>query len=105
MLRKPVWTIQDILRGDSPLIMILEDLQDPGNAGDYFQNRRRSGVSGVFSQRHVWISTNPKVIRSTMGSVYRMPFLYVEDVVSLKAELKQKGIRTFAAHLKGKKFL
>ena len=31
-----------------------------------------------------------------------MPFLYVEDVVSLKAELKQKGIRTFAAHLKGK---
>ena len=43
--------------------------------------------------------TNPKVIRSTMGSVYRMPFLYVEDVVSLKAELEQKGIRTFAAHL------
>lgn len=31
-----------------------------------------------------------------------MPFLYVEDVVSLKAELEQKGIRTFAAHLKGK---
>ena len=31
-----------------------------------------------------------------------MPFLYVEDVVSLKAELEQQGIRTFAAHLKGK---
>ena len=92
VLRKPVWTIQDILRGDSPLIMILEDLQDPGNAGTIFRTGEGAGVSGVFL----------KVIRSTMGSVYRMPFLYVEDVVSLKAELKQKGIRTFAAHLKGK---
>ena len=46
--------------------------------------------------------TNPKVIRSTMGSVYRMPFLYVESVVSLAQELKDRNIRTFAAHLHGK---
>ena len=36
-----------------------------------------------------------------MGSIYRMPFLYVEDVVSLEKKLKEKGIRSFAAHLKG----
>ena len=102
VLRKPVWTIQDILRGDSPLIMILEDLQDPGNAGTIFRTGEGAGVSGVFLTKTCVDITNPKVIRSTMGSVYRMPFLYVEDVVSLKAELKQKGIRTFAAHLKGK---
>ena len=37
-----------------------------------------------------------------MGSVYRIPFFYVEDVVSLKKKLEGKGIRFFAAHLQGK---
>ncbi len=84
------------------MVMVLEDLQDPGNAGTIFRTGEGAGVSGVFLTKTCVDITNPKVIRSTMGSVYRMPFLYVEDVVSLKAELEQKGIRTFAAHLKGK---
>ena len=102
VLKKPTWTIKDILKGPAPLVMVLEDLQDPGNAGTIFRTGEGAGVSGVFLTKTCVDITNPKVIRSTMGSVYRMPFLYVEDVVSLKAELEQKGIRTFAAHLKGK---
>ena len=102
VLKRPAWTADDILKGDAPLVMILEDLQDPGNAGTIFRTGEGAGVSGVFLTKTCVDITNPKVIRSTMGSVYRMPFLYVEDVVSLKSELKQKGIRTFAAHLKGK---
>lgn len=102
VLKKPVWTVEDILKGEAPLVMVLEDLQDPGNAGTIFRTGEGAGVSGVFLTKTCVDITNPKVIRSTMGSVYRMPFLYVEDVVSLKAELEQKGIRTFAAHLKGK---
>lgn len=102
VLKKPVWTVEDILKGDAPLVMVLEDLQDPGNAGTIFRTGEGAGVSGVFLTKTCVDITNPKVIRSTMGSVYRMPFLYVENVVSLKAELEQKGIRTFAAHLKGK---
>ena len=103
VLKKPEWTMEDILKGPAPLIMILEDLQDPGNAGTIIRTGEGAGVSGVFLTKTCVDITNPKVIRSTMGSVYRMPFLYVEDVVSLKAELEeQQGIRTFAAHLKGK---
>lgn len=45
---------------------------------------------------------NPKTIRSTMGSVYRMPFLYVEDLEILLEQLKEKDIKTYAAHLDGK---
>ena len=102
VLRRPSYTLEDILGGKNPLVMVLEDLQDPGNAGTILRTGEGAGVSGVLLTRTCVDITNPKVIRSTMGSVYRMPFLYVEDVVSLKAELKQKGIRTFAAHLKGK---
>lgn len=104
VLKKPSYTIEDILQGENPLVMVLEDLQDPGNAGTIFRTGEGAGVSGIFLTKTCVDITNPKVIRSTMGSVYRMPFLYVEDVVSLKSELRQRNIRTFAAHLQGKNF-
>lgn len=104
VLRKPSYTIEDILKGENPLIMILEDLQDPGNAGTILRTGEGAGVSGVLLTKTCVDITNPKVIRSTMGSIYRMPFLYVENVVSLKGKLKERKICTFAAHLQGKNF-
>ena len=102
VLRRPSYTLEDILGGKNPLVMVLEDLQDPGNAGTIIRTGEGAGVSGVLLTRTCVDITNPKVIRSTMGSVYRMPFLYVESVVSLTQELKKHNIRTFAAHLKGR---
>ena len=104
VLRRPSYTLEDILGGKNPLVMVLEDLQDPGNAGTILRTGEGAGVSGVLLTRTCVDITNPKVIRSTMGSVYRMPFLYVESVVSLTQELKKHNIRTFAAHLKGRNF-
>ena len=102
VLRRPSYTLEDILGGKNPLVMVLEDLQDPGNAGTILRTGEGAGVSGILLTRTCVDITNPKVIRSTMGSVYRMPFLYVESVVSLTQELKKHNIRTFAAHLKGR---
>ena len=45
---------------------------------------------------------NPKTIRSTMGSIYRMPFLRTGDLVSVMPELNRRGITAYAAHLMGK---
>ena len=101
VLKKPAYTLENILKRDNPLIMVLEDLQDPGNAGTILRTGEGAGVSGVLLTKTCVDITNPKVIRSTMGSIYRMPFLYVESVVSLKQELAKRNIRTFAAHLKG----
>ena len=102
VLRRPSYTLEDILGGKNRLVMVLEDLQDPGNAGTILRTGEGAGVSGVLLTRTCVDITNPKVIRSTMGSVYRIPFLYVESVVSLTQELKKHNIRTFAAHLKGR---
>ena len=38
-----------------------------------------------------------------MGSIFRVPFIYVEDVPEMLKELKNSGIHTYAAHLKGQK--
>ena len=104
VLKKPSYNIEDIFSRPDPLLMVLEDLQDPGNAGTIIRTGEGAGVSGVFLTRSSVDITNPKVIRGTMGSIYRIPFLYVEDVVSLKHIFKERQIRTFAAHLKGRNF-
>ena len=102
VLRQPAYNMEEFLKKENPLFVVLEDLQDPGNAGTIFRTGEGAGVDGVFLTRTSVDITNPKVIRATMGSIYRMPFLYVESVVSLKKKLQDRGIRFFAAHLHGK---
>ena len=102
VLRQPSYQMEDLLKQESPLLMVLEDLQDPGNAGTIIRTGEGAGIGGVFLTKTCVDITNPKVIRATMGSIYRIPFFYVEDVVSLKQKLQNCGIRFFAAHLQGK---
>lgn len=104
LLKTPSYTMESILQKENPLVMVLEDIQDPGNAGTIIRTGEGAGVNGVFLTRISVDVTNPKVIRSTMGSIYRIPFLYVKDVVSLEKELKKRGIRSYAAHLNGKNY-
>ena len=42
---------------------------------------------------------NPKTIRSTMGSLYRVPFVYVENMAETITWIKENGITVYAAHL------
>lgn len=104
LLRSPSYTLEEVLQGERPLLVILEDLQDPGNVGTILRTGEGAGISGVILTKHTADILSPKVIRSTMGSIYRIPFFRTEDVVCLKGELKQRGIRTFAAHLEGRNF-
>ena len=67
VLRRPSYTLEDILGGKNPLVMVLEDLQDPGNAGTILRTGEGAGVSGVLLTRTCVDITNPKVIRSNHG--------------------------------------
>ena len=84
------------------LLMVLETIQDPGNLGTILRAGEGAGVTGIVMDANTADVYNPKVIRSTMGSVLRMPFVYVENLHETLEELKKKKIRLFAAHLQGK---
>lgn len=88
---------------DGHTFLLLETLQDPGNLGTILRTAEGAGVDGVILNRTCVDIYNPKVVRSTMGSLYRVPFVYVDDLGRTMAEMKAQGIRLFAAHLKGKK--
>ena len=87
--------------GKTPLLMVLEDLQDPGNVGTIIRTAEGAGVTGIIMSRGTADIFNPKTIRSTMGSIYRMPFLIVDDAVGFVKGLKARKICTYAAHLHG----
>ncbi len=92
---------EQTLTGD--FFLLLEDLQDPGNLGTIFRTAEAAGVSGIYMSRECVDIYSPKVVRSTMGALYRMPFRVVTDLRETARSLRQQGVRVYAAHLKGTK--
>lgn len=88
---------------EKPLLLILENIQDPGNLGTMLRSSEGAGVTGVILSKGSADVYNPKVIRSTMGSIFRMPFMYVDNLPAFVEKLSERGIKTYAAHLKGKR--
>lgn len=87
---------------EKPLILMVENLQDPGNLGTIVRMGEGAGVSGVIMSSNTVDIYNPKTIRSTMGSIYRVPFIYVEDFTEAMKKCQQEGVNIYAAHLDGK---
>jgi TrmH family RNA methyltransferase len=96
------YDIEDLLNIKNPHFMVLDNLQDPGNLGTIVRTAEGAGVDAVFLSKESVDIYNPKTIRSTMGSIYRMPVIYIEDLLELLKIFKQKGIKSYAAHLDGK---
>lgn len=95
------YELQTMLMAEDPLFLILEDIQDPGNLGTIVRSGEGAGVTGIIMSDHTADIYNPKTIRSTMGSVYRMPFLYTDSLSEMIEELQRNKIAVYAAHLQG----
>lgn len=102
VVKRLEYDITDILKGEAPHVLVLDNLQDPGNLGTIFRTAEAAGATGILLSRDCVDLYNPKVIRSTMGAVFRLPFLYVDDLPGAIGELKDAGVRVYAAHLDGK---
>lgn len=108
VLTMPHYDLANIIGNDNvvgndsrraPLLMLLEDLQDPGNLGTILRAGEGAGVDGVVMTSRTVDIMNPKVIRATMGSIYRVPFFVVDDMGVTIDFLIKKGVLVYAAHL------
>lgn len=103
LVRQFSYKIEDLQTKGSPaFLMILESIQDPGNLGTIIRAGEGAGVTGVIMDDATADIYNPKVIRSTMGSVCRVPFVYTNDLSGTLENLKAQGVRLYAAHLEGR---
>lgn len=104
LVRQQSYNIEEILQNrdkEHVLFIMLEDIQDPGNLGTIFRTAEAAGADGVIMSSRTADIYNPKTIRSTMGSVYRVPFFYVESLSSVIMKLREEEVAVYAAHLGG----
>lgn len=104
LVKWPQYTLEDLLTRKNGIFVVLEDLQDPGNLGTIIRTGEGAGIAGVIMTRETVDIFNPKTIRATMGSIYRVPFVYVEDIGEAIDRLKAAGVAVYAAHLKGQQY-
>ena len=103
VVRQKSYKLEDLLKGEKRHLLVLDNLQDPGSMGTIVRTAEGAGVTGVIMSRDCVDIYNPKTIRSTMGSIYRMPFYYAEDILKAIRKIKDAGIKVYAAHLDGEK--
>lgn len=104
IVKKPIYNFDNIIKKESATLLFLDDLRDPGNLGTIVRTSEGAGIDGIVLSKESVDIFNPKVIRSTMGAIYRMPFIYEDN---LKEAIQNKyinnGFVLYAAHLKGAK--
>ncbi len=84
------YSLEDLLEQEKPLFLVLENLQDPGNLGTILRTGEGAGINGVIMSHDTVDIYNPKVTRSTMGSIFRVPFVYVDDLLEVAETMKTK---------------
>lgn len=82
-------------------LLILESIQDPGNLGTMIRAGEGAGVTGIIMDGTTVDIFNPKTIRSTMGSLFRMPFYVTNNLSETVGVLKERGVILYAACLDG----
>lgn len=105
VVKQKKYTAEELLSGRAlqgrrvPLLLLIEDLQDPGNLGTMFRTAEAAGVSGIIMSRETVDIYNPKAVRSTMGSIFRVPFFYTDSMKETIGDMKRRGIAVYAAAL------
>ncbi|SFG55412.1 RNA methyltransferase, TrmH family [Lachnospiraceae bacterium C7] len=102
LVKMPSYSINDMLKENKTQLLILESIQDPGNLGTMIRTSEGAGTTGIIMNNTTVDIFNPKTIRSTMGSIFRVPFVIVDDLEKTINELHESGVKLYAAHLKGK---
>lgn len=89
---------------DKPFrIIALEGLQDPGNMGTIVRTAEAAGIDLVLAGLNTVDVYSSKVVRSTMGSLFRVPIVYTDDLYGDIKKIKSNSVKVYAAHLKGEK--
>ncbi|MGN0481845.1 MAG: TrmH family RNA methyltransferase [Lachnospiraceae bacterium] len=98
------YNIEDLFdKNGNTFIVAAENVQDPGNMGTIVRTAEGAGVTGILLSEGCVDLYNPKTIRSTMGSIFRMPVVIEQEFVEAIDYIKEHGVKFYAAHLDGNK--
>jgi TrmH family RNA methyltransferase len=95
LVQPPSWSLEQLFRG-RPLVVVLDGLQDPGNAGTIMRAAEAFGATGVLFLKGSVNPYNPKTVRASAGSLFRIPHLHGLDAALARAALQQHRVELYA---------
>lgn len=93
--------LSDLLATGPRLIAVLEEIRDPGNAGTIIRAADAAGADGVIFTGKSVDAYNPKVVRSTTGSLFHVPLAQNGTLDEALAGVRAAGMQVLAADVKG----
>lgn len=100
LVRPRAWTMDDVFRGIA-MVVVLDGIQDPGNAGAIVRAAEAFGATGVVLMKGTVSPYNAKTLRASAGSLFRLPWVNGLDADIVRAMFEQKRLAVFAAHPRG----
>ncbi|TFC84107.1 RNA methyltransferase [Cryobacterium sp. TmT2-59] len=94
-------SVKDIFADGPKLIAILEEVRDPGNAGTIIRAADAAGADAVILTGRSVDLYNPKVVRSSTGSIFHLPVAVSATLEDVRERAKEAGLQVFAADIKG----
>ena len=94
-------TVDELLAEGPRLVAILEEVRDPGNAGTIIRAADSAGADAVILTGHSVDAYNPKVVRSTTGSIFHVPIAQNGTLDGALAAVRAAGLQVLAADVKG----
>ena len=94
-------SLRDILAAGPVLLAILEEVRDPGNAGTIIRAADAAGADAVILTGRSVDVYNPKVVRSTTGSLFHLPVAVGLDLETVIEAIKGADLQVIAADVKG----
>lgn len=95
LVRVKEFDLAAVLRASEPLIVVAAGLQDPGNLGTIVRSAEAFGAAGVLLAEKTVGQFNPKTVRASAGSVFRLPIVAVELSQAIAA-LRERSVRLLA---------
>lgn len=91
------WELDDVFAKKPFLVIVLDGLQDPGNLGTIIRSAEAAGATGVALTPGCVRTANPKVVRSSMGSLFRLPVVELPSLAELRLKLNSLRVPVYAA--------
>jgi RNA methyltransferase, TrmH family len=79
VIEPPRWVLADIAPGPRAPVLVLDAVQDPGNVGAMVRTAWALGAAGVLALPGTAEATNPKCLRATMGGLFRLPYVEIDE--------------------------
>lgn len=87
------------IKYDQNIILVLDGIQDPGNLGTILRTADSVNLNQIIVTKNTADCYNPKVVRSTMGAIFRINVIETEDLIKTLKEIKKNKFEIIATSL------